>query len=109
MSLPRKGIRRIELEGTVYEWTVRKKPTYSQAAFETSMTLAVQLDSEEDSGVLIVDLGISRPDNWISPHQTAITPRVVKDIIYSALNAGWEPKTQRKTFKHKYQLNKDKV
>ena len=43
MTLSKKGLRTIEVGGDKYEWTIRKKPTYNQAAFQASMKLAVEL------------------------------------------------------------------
>lgn len=43
MSLPRKGLRSVEVDGIAYEWSIRKKPTYSQAALNTSMIVAIQM------------------------------------------------------------------
>jgi hypothetical protein len=41
MTLPRKGSRLITVDGTVYRWAVRPKPTYSQGLGAT-MTFAVE-------------------------------------------------------------------
>jgi hypothetical protein len=38
-----------------------------------------------------VDFGVSRPDNWIAPHQTSVTPKVVREVIAAAIAAGWQP------------------
>lgn len=91
MTIPRKGLRRIEVNGKNYEWTIRKKPTYSQATFPTEMTLIVELSDVHPQNTLKVNLGISRPDNWILTHQTSVTPKVVSKIIVAALQKGWEP------------------
>ncbi|HEX9061910.1 MAG TPA: hypothetical protein VF941_17155 [Clostridia bacterium] len=106
MSLPRKGIRLVKVMDTEYEWTIRKKPTYMQGAFRCSMNLAVQSACKEGRTVLIVNLGVSRPDNWINPHQTMITPAVVRKIINAAINDGWNPNGGGKTFYYKYQIVK---
>ena len=42
------------------------------------MRLAVERVEPPGESVLVVDLKISRPDNWLSPHQTAVTPRMVE-------------------------------
>jgi hypothetical protein len=55
------------------------------------MRLAIQACTSGPRSVLIVDLKISRPDNWMDPHQTAVTPAVVRDIVERALAAGWAP------------------
>ena len=90
MSLPKKGVRRIQIEGVTYAWLIRKQPTYCQGAFETSMNLAVQVAVCETPCLLLVDLCVSRPDNWVFPHQTMVTPATVKTIITTALAQGWK-------------------
>ncbi len=105
MSLPRKGTRRLPFDGQVYEWRIRHKATYSQGLAQSNMTLAIQADTDKNSrSLLLVDLGVSRPDNWIVPHQTAVTPDIVVDIIYKALQKGWLPLQKGSPFLFKYQL-----
>lgn len=95
MTIPRKGSRRITVGGAGYRWRIRKKPTYGQGAFATPMRLAIQSADPGDKSILIVDLRISRPDNWIAPHQSAVTPEVVGTIIECARSAGWLPQSQQ--------------
>ena len=106
MSLPRKGLRSVEVDGIAYEWSIRKKPTYSQAALNTSMIVAIQMAEEERPCVLVAVLQVTRPDNWISPHQTAIRPAVIRNLISSALKSGWQPAIGR-TFEFTYPVTRD--
>lgn len=76
-------------------WRIRKKPTYTQGAFKTPMCLAIQRADLRASSVLLVNLRLSRPDNWLSPHQTAVTPALVCEIILGALADGWDPLATR--------------
>lgn len=92
MSLPRKGRRAIAVDGEEYFWRIRKEPTYIQGAYGSAMTLAVQGASSDSRSVLVADLAVSRPDNWLSSHQTSVTPRMVRDIIRAAREAGWDPR-----------------
>lgn len=108
MSIPRKGIREVEVEGATYEWSIRKKPTYSQAAFRASMTVAVQLAEESRPCVLLADLRVTRPDNWIEPHQTAVTPLEIRKLIAKALGAGWCP-SGGGCFKFEHQIIKHRA
>ncbi len=59
-------------------------------------------------GVLVVDLSVSRPDNWIRPHQTAVTPTLVREIVEQALAEGWEPDDPG-PFPFQYALTVDRV
>lgn len=106
MSLPKRGSRRVEVDGRAYRWLIRKAPTYSQGVYMEPMTVAVQ--AEDGRGVLHVDLAVSRPDNWIDPHQTAVTPHVVRLIVRAAQDAGWRPEADG-TFEFRFPLIKDRM
>ena len=90
MSIPKKGSRRINVDGRQYAWLIRKGPTNVQAAFKTPLRVAIQSCAEGARSVLIVNLRVSRSDNWLGQHQTGLTPAAVEDIIKRALSAGWE-------------------
>jgi len=99
MSLARKGLRRLPVDGQIYEWRIRRKATYSQGIESGNMLLAVQADTDKNSRTLLVaDLGVSRPDNWMIPHQTSVTPDMVVNIIFKALEKGWKPLQKGNTF-----------
>jgi hypothetical protein len=72
------------------------------------MTVAIERIGDEPGTVLLVNLRVSRPDNWIEPHQTALTPAVVREIIGSALDAGWNPDAQGSAFEYEHGLIKDR-
>jgi hypothetical protein len=72
------------------------------------MSLAVQRCGPQSGGVLIVNLIVSRPDNWVSPHQTSVTPAVVRDIIARGIAAGWDP-ASTEPFAFEYGLIRDKA
>lgn len=108
MSLPRKGLRKIEIGGVTYEWLIRKKPTYSQGLQHASMNVAIQLQTDSERCLLVVDLVVSRPDNWINPHQTGVHPKLIETIINSALEAGWIPDKNAPTFNHTFGLIRDR-
>lgn len=108
MSIPRKGSRRVRVGGTEYAWRIREKPTYAQGALRAPMRLAVQACTEGPGSVLIVDLGVSRPDNWVRPHQTSVTPAVVREMVRRALAAGWSPGKAGRPFSFRFGLILDR-
>jgi len=109
MTLPRKGSRRIRVGEAEYVWRIRGAPTYLQAAFASPMTLAIQHRAAGAQSLLMVNLGVSRPDNWISPHQTAVTPAVVREIIAAALSQGWQPLDATEPFFLDHALIRDRA
>lgn len=108
MSIPRTGARTVSQGEHRYRWYVRRKPTYSQGAFSAAMKVAIERIGVDHGTVLLVDLRVSRPDDWIDPHQTALTPAIVRKIIASALDAGWLPAGKGSAFEYKYGLIKHK-
>ena len=94
MALLRKGSRRITVDGTVYRWRVRHRPTYCQGSGWSSMIFAVE-HAESPGQALVVDTGGPRPDNWMGLDPAApITPRVVATAIRRALPEGWSPQAK---------------
>ena len=108
MSLPKKGSRTIEVEGSTYPWRIRKKPTYSQMLGWSSMLVGIQRIEPLAVSVLVVNCAISRSDNALSPHQTGITPVIVRDMIGEAIKAGWRPETST-SFAHDYPVVMDSI
>lgn len=108
MSLPKKGSRTIEIESGNYRWLIRKKPTYHQGLGWSTMTVAIESTEESSKGVLLVDTRIFRPDNWVKPNQTAVTPGVIRKMIIGAIEDGWDPKSNE-TYRFEYRLIPDGI
>jgi hypothetical protein len=106
MTLSKKGLRKLKHNGVAFGWIIRYKPTYSQAALHSQMTLAIQSLDTESPKTLHVTLNMDRPDNWITPHQTQITPKVIRDIIDTALKSGWQYDVGGKAHELKYAFAK---
>lgn len=62
MAIPKKGSRLITVDGVVYRWRIRHKPTYCQDDGWGPMTFAVQL-ADSPAAVLLVSLPFHRPDS----------------------------------------------
>ncbi|MEU6729084.1 hypothetical protein ABZ917_35715 [Nonomuraea wenchangensis] len=90
MAIPKKGSRLITVDGTVFRWRVRRKPTYDQGNSWGPMTFAVEL-AGASGRVLLVSLPCSRPDAWWGERTMAIRPALVTATIRTALNHGWGP------------------
>lgn len=98
MTIPRKGSRRIVVDGIEYRWRIRQKPTYSQAAFGHTLNVAVEI-CENSNCTLVVDLSQAHPCNWIGDPSTPVTPSEVSDLIRNALDVGWKPTEKGSAFK----------
>jgi hypothetical protein len=108
MTIPKKGRRIVRVGDAEYAWRIRRKPTYLQGALQTPMTLAVQPCDLDARSVLVVSLSVSRPDNWISPHQTAVKPAMVREMISGAIASGWQPHGETSPFFYEYPLIRDR-
>ena len=106
MTLPRKGLRKLEINGKYFGWLIRSKPTYSQGAFSTPMTLAIQEMDCDKPKVLHVKLNIDRPDNWNMEHKTEITPKIIKEIILAAEKKGWSSNSGGSAFEYEHDVIK---
>ena len=107
--MARKRLRRVTVDDVMYEWAIRKKPTYVQGAFKTPMTIAIQRVDADVGCVLLVNAGISRPENWIAPHQTSVTPAMVRAMISGALADGWLPLGSGSAFRFNFPLIMDRT
>ncbi|WP_199565430.1 hypothetical protein [Spongiactinospora rosea] len=90
MAIPKKAARLITVDGTVFRWRVRRKPTYCQGNGWGPMTFAVEL-AGASGRVLLVSLPCSRPDAWSGERTMAIRPALVTATIRMALDHGWDP------------------
>ena len=103
MALPRKGSRRIIVDGAEYRWAIRRKPTYCQAAFASPMTFAVECVQAPQT-VLVVTTTVPRPDNWLRKPSVSVRPSQVAEAIRQAHRAGWQPGTLGSAFMLKFDI-----
>ncbi|MEU0597246.1 hypothetical protein ABZ484_03105 [Streptomyces sp. NPDC006393] len=90
MALGRKGARRIVVDGTVYRWRLRRRPTYSQALCWSPCTYAVE-HAGRPGMTLVVTTNQPHPGNWLGRPGNPVLPTDVADAIASALQQGWVP------------------
>ncbi|MDT0584361.1 hypothetical protein [Brumicola blandensis] len=100
MSLPKKGSRKISVDGQDYRWSIRSKPTYSEGAFACGMTAAAELYDSPVSTLLIV-FDAPRPDNWLLQDGKNITPKMIEASIKASIEDGWKPK-EKEGFKFEF-------
>lgn len=95
--MPRKGSRKIELEGEVYLWRIRGD-SYSRQWLGTSpvvLTLTCQRDEQKPGRVMQATLKSLNPPtstpDYETGHVASLHPSEVKQIIIYALSKGWDP------------------
>ncbi|SHE58004.1 hypothetical protein [Streptoalloteichus hindustanus] len=90
MALPRKGSRRIVVDGVVYRRRLRGRPTYDQGSGMSPCTYAVE-DGERPGTTLVVTTNQVHPSNWVGGVAVPVRPADVADSIRAALARGWTP------------------
>lgn len=90
MALGRKGTRRIVVDGTVYRWRLRRRPTYSQALCWSPCTYAVE-HADRPGTTLVVTTNQPHLNNWLGGSGNSVLPSDVANAIASALRQGWVP------------------
>ncbi|MEU7742861.1 hypothetical protein [Nonomuraea sp. NPDC049158] len=53
MAIPKKGSRLITVDGTIFRWRVRRKPTYCQGNSRGPMTFAVEVADVSGRALLV--------------------------------------------------------
>ncbi|MEU8710988.1 hypothetical protein [Streptomyces sp. NPDC048663] len=90
MALVRKGSRRIVVDGTVYRWRLRGRPTYPQGLAWSPCTFAVE-HADTPGTTLVVTTDQPHPSNWIDREAEPVLPSDVAHAIERALRGGWTP------------------
>lgn len=101
MTMPKKGRRKITVDGELYYWKTRinkqriKHP--SADAFQIDVTIVIEHSQYPSSDLIVSFIG---KELWaygvISGVQTiSITPSVVRSVIQYALNNGWKPQKNK--------------
>jgi len=90
MSLPKKGSRRIVVDGVTYRWRLRGRPTYSQALCWSPCTYAVG-HLEHPGSTLVVKTNQPHPGNFFHRPSLAVRPSDVARAVRFAVERGWIP------------------
>ncbi|MEU1800296.1 hypothetical protein [Streptomyces sp. NPDC019937] len=90
MALPRKGARRLIVDGTPYRWRLRGRPTYCKGLAWSPCTFAVE-HADVPRTTLVVTANRPQPGNWLGHEPEPVLPSDVAEIIQPALREGWTP------------------
>ena len=97
MAIPKRGSRKITVDGTEYRWSIRRKPSYGQAIEESGLTAAVEL-FDNPGATLVLTFPSNRPDSWITPGGPSITPSIMARCIRRSIENGWDAAAPGATF-----------
>ncbi|MEV6111480.1 hypothetical protein AB0L59_02935 [Streptomyces sp. NPDC052109] len=90
MALPRKGARRIVVDGLTHRRRLRHRPTYAQALGWTPGTAAVE-HADTPGSTLVVTTAPPHPGNHLGLPAAPIRPAEVAGAVRRALREGWIP------------------
>ncbi|MEU1122820.1 hypothetical protein ABZ371_04340 [Streptomyces sp. NPDC005899] len=90
MALVRKGSRRIVVDGVVYRWRLRGRPTYFQGLTWSPCTFAVE-HADNPGMPLVVTTDQPHPNNWLGRAAEPVVPSGVAAAVRLALREGWTP------------------
>jgi hypothetical protein len=100
MSIPKKGTRKIVVDGEPFIWLIRRQPTYTQECYLCG-NLHVAIEHAQKRGSVLVIItdrphpqGLS-PANEVKP----VTPSDAAQWIRQAVQLGWQPRAIGNTFK----------
>lgn len=96
--IPRRGSRRIVVDGEPYRWRVRRSPTYAQGNAWSGLAFVVE-HADSPGAVLRVELPGARPDNWVEADAGVATPTDVARAVRLARAGGWEPRVPGEAFR----------
>lgn len=92
MALPRKGSRKIVVDGLAYRWFIRRSPTNweSEGHGITRFNVAIERENIPHKTRLILSVPVARPDSGETP-AGVVLPGDVALYIREALQNGWIP------------------
>jgi hypothetical protein len=89
MAIPKKGSRKISIDGITYRWSIRANPTYSEANEWSNLKATVEL-YDSPASVLSIDFMVPRNDSWISNGKVKVTPADICICINQSISLGWD-------------------
>lgn len=98
MGIPKKGSRKIFVDGIEYRWRVRHKSTYSQSDYNLSYVNASVETYDTAKCTLLITFPWARFDAYTGEGEQPITPRLIESCIKTALIRGWKPTEKGQTF-----------
>lgn len=99
MTIPRKGSRKIVVDGVKYRWLIRRKATYSQADYGDGK-IHVAIESDDKNGtILLIETDRPHPADCATDEVIPVKPSDVASWIKAAIGKGWNPKKSSATFR----------
>ena len=92
MSIPKKGTRKIIVDGQPFIWLIRRQATYYG-----NLHVTVQ-HAQEPGSVLVIITDRPHPQYWGTKEVRPVTPSDAAQWIRQAMQFGWQPQLPGITF-----------
>jgi hypothetical protein len=100
MAIPKKGSRKIVVDGVEYRWYIRRNNKE-----DGMLSVAIETASNESASILYVTFPVLRPDSLTAglrgDPKSSVTPNDIATYIRDALVAGWQPLQSGSPFVYK--------
>lgn len=99
MSIPKKGTRKIIVDGEPFIWLIRRKATYTQSCYAYGKLHVAVQHAEEPGSVLVIITDRPHPQCLIATNEVKpVTPSDAAQWIGQAMQFGWQPQLPGITF-----------
>jgi len=86
MSIAKKGLRKININGENFYWKIRKKISHNESH---NIEYAIPIQHEDEGQLLFIYVGFCRSYGYQEKTVENITPLIVKEKIIEAIELGW--------------------
>ncbi len=100
MAIPKRGSRKIVVDGEEYRWLIRRKATYNQTDYGSGYLNVAVEHACSNGSVLVIYTDKPHPKDWATTSVEPVTPQNIKTWIKGALQIGWTPKEKGAQFEY---------
>ncbi|MEG4305601.1 hypothetical protein [Microcoleus sp. D3_18a_C4] len=99
MSIPKKGTRKIIVDGEPFIWLIRRQATYTQSCYAGGNIHVGVEHAEKQGSVLVILTDRPHPQCLVDINEgKPVTPSDVAQWIRQAVRLGWQPQRSGITF-----------
>ncbi|MEG4584495.1 hypothetical protein QUA54_04480 [Microcoleus sp. MOSTC5] len=99
MSIPKKGTRKIIVDGQPFIWLIRRQATYTQSCYAGGNIHVGVEHAEKQGSVLVILTDRPHPQCLVDINEVKpVTPSDAAQWIGQAVRLGWQPRRSGITF-----------
>ncbi|MEG5017507.1 MULTISPECIES: hypothetical protein [unclassified Microcoleus] len=98
MSIPKKGARKIIVDGETFIWLIRRQATYTQSCYAGGNIHVGVEHAQKRGSVLVIITDRPHPQCWRTNEVKPVTPCDATQWIRQAVQLGWQPQLPGITF-----------